>query len=227
MFPSSLGFSFFDSTYLQDASLVAGLNLLLLQPPLTKRFPFHHLQPFASFCRRAIWTRASPDPLSVAVPLNLLILDALNVFPMRGRPTLLTGAVTSTPPPPPVEAGREARYSEDIPSSLTGPTLFPLKSLFTTTVPWQFGLAMLSPYFWVFTAWVSVARLFMTVLSSQVTESVDVILMPSLPETSSELFVTVLPSITFRSPLVTFSPSWPAWSMTFPMTMFALDFLFG
>src|SRR5688572_33126993 len=92
MFPSSLGFSFLDSWYFHDPRPVASLNRFLLQPPFTNLLPFHHLHPFFSVCRRAISTRPRPEPPSAAVPLNLLILEALNDFPRPGRPILLTGS---------------------------------------------------------------------------------------------------------------------------------------
>src|ERR671918_2655155 len=97
MLPSLLGFSFLDSRYVHAPSPAAGLNLFLLQPPFLKRLPFHHLQPLSSVCRSAISTRASPEPLSVAVPRNLLNVESLYVLPFTGFPISVLGAAVSAP----------------------------------------------------------------------------------------------------------------------------------
>ena len=75
--------------------------------------------------------------------------------------------------------GRRIPYCVFVPLVLISPALFPVKSFEATNVRLQRGLLMLSPYACVFVGCVSVARLFLTTLSSHVTESPALMWIPS------------------------------------------------
>src|SRR5919108_167648 len=121
----------------------------------------------------------------------------------------------------------EDTYLVPVPTSLIAPTRLPVKSFVPTTVRLQSELEMFSPYFCVFTAWLSVAVFSSTTLSLQLMLSAAPTRIPSLLETSSELFVIVLPETRFRSLLLILTPFSPELSMTLPVMTLSLDFLFG